>query len=53
MIELGQLGSMSLDETNNLYIHKDFASYFNLNETTKLEIDNLISNLKSKLSFSI
>ena len=48
MIELGQLGSISLDETYNLFIHKDYASFNNLNNKTKSEINDLISNLNSK-----
>ena len=43
MIELGQLGSISLDEKNNLYIHADFAT-----TNTNAQIQTLISNLQSK-----
>jgi len=47
MIELGQLGSVSLDDNNNLYIHKDYPT-----TNTNAQIQTLISNLQSIILFS-
>lgn len=50
MLELGQLGSIGLSETNMLYIHRDPISY-NKNEKSKKIIDELASSLQSKCTF--
>ena len=44
-MELGQLGSVGLNEKNMLYIHKDPLSY-NKNDKIKKTIDELVSSLK-------
>ena len=50
MFELSQLGSVGLNETNLLYIHRDPISY---NKNVKIQkiVDELVSALHSKLFF--
>lgn len=45
MIELGQLGSVGLNDANNLYIHRDMASFNNLDQNVKKQVEDLIKNL--------
>ncbi len=44
-MELGQLGSLGLNENNMLYIHKDPLTY-NKNDKIKKIIDELVLSLK-------
>jgi hypothetical protein len=47
MIELNQLGTLGLNDQNNLFIHKDPLSYQKSKKVSTI-IDNLESLLKSK-----
>ncbi len=48
MIELNQLGSIALTDSNSLYIHRDPISY-NSNSSISKIVDDMMAKLQSKL----
>ena len=49
MIELGQLGSIGLNDKNNLYIHLDHMIFNKTNPAYQAQINEIIANLQRKL----